>query len=61
MNDDLLVKNLVPLTFVATSDLTAVTKGRSLPSAHLKEGSTTGWVPANIGIGAGGHLSLIHI
>lgn len=57
MNDDLLVKNLVPLTFVATSDLTAVTKGRSLPSAHLKEGSTTGWVPANIGIGAGGHIA----
>lgn len=46
----------VPLTFVATSDLCAITKGRSLPSDQLDESTTTGWVPANLGIGASGHI-----
>ena len=45
-----------PLTFIATSDLSAVTKGRALLSKDLKEGSTVGWVPANLGIGASGHI-----
>lgn len=49
--------DLTPLTFVATSDLTAVTKGRALPSANLGEKDTTGWVPANLGIGTGGHIA----
>jgi glutamine synthetase len=46
-----------PLTFVATSDLCAITKGRSMPSALLEPGGTTGWVPANLGIGASGHIA----
>ncbi len=48
--------DLAPLTFVATSDLGAITKGRSLPTADLDSGDTTGWVPANLGIGASGHI-----
>lgn len=47
----------VPLTFVATSDLCAITKGRALPSDQLGASSTTGWVPANLGIGASGHIA----
>ena len=49
--------DLTPLTFVATSDLSAITKGRSMPSSLLKADSTTGWVPANFGIGASGHIA----
>lgn len=47
---------LNPLTFVATSDLSAVTKGRTMPSADFVDGATVGWVPANLGIGASGHI-----
>lgn len=47
----------VPLTFVATSDLCAITKGRAMPSDQLCADSTTGWVPANLGIGASGHIA----
>lgn len=47
----------VPLTFVATSDLCAITKGRSLPSDQLDPSGSTGWVPANLGIGASGHIA----
>ncbi len=50
-------EDLTPLTFVATSDLSAITKGRSMPSALLEPGVTTGWVPANFGIGASGHIA----
>ena len=46
-----------PLTFVATSDLSAITKGRALPSDQLGADGTTGWVPANLGIGASGHIA----
>lgn len=49
--------DLTPLTFVATSDLSAITKGRSMPSSLLEPGVTTGWVPANFGIGASGHIA----
>ena len=48
--------DLTPLTFVATTDLSGVTKGRALPTADLLEGTTTGWVPANLGIGASGRI-----
>lgn len=47
---------LTPLTFVATSDLTGLTKGRVLPTASMSSGTSTGWVPANIGIGVDGHI-----
>lgn len=50
-------EGLTPLTFVATSDLSAITKGRSMPTALLEQGDTTGWVPANLGIGASGHIA----
>lgn len=50
-------EQLDPLTFVATSDLCAVTKGRSMPTADFDESETVGWVPANLGIGAGGHIA----
>lgn len=46
-----------PLTFVATSDLCAITKGRAVPSSQLGPDGTTGWVPANLGIGASGHIA----
>ena len=49
--------DLTPLTFVATSDLSAITKGRSMPSSLLEPGVTTGWVPANFGIGDSGHIA----
>lgn len=52
-----MTSDLTPLTFVATSDLSAITKGRSLPTADLDSGATTGWVPANLGIGASGHIA----
>ncbi|QDO89433.1 glutamine synthetase [Ornithinimicrobium ciconiae] len=48
--------DLEPLTFVATSDLTGITKGRLVPSADMTEGTSTGWVPANFGIGVDGHI-----
>lgn len=47
---------LTPLTFVATSDLTGLTKGRVVPTDSMPTGTTTGWVPANIGIGVDGHI-----
>lgn len=52
-----MTEQLSPLTFVATSDLCAVTKGRSMPSADFAESETVGWVPANLGIGVGGHIA----
>ncbi|WP_109471945.1 glutamine synthetase family protein [Ornithinimicrobium cavernae] len=47
---------LTPLTFVATSDLTGLTKGRVVPTAGMPTGASTGWVPANVGIGVDGHI-----
>ena len=56
------------LIFVATSDIAARTKGRSLRLAEFTSDTSLGWVPANLGIGPLGHivddipfLSLIHI
>lgn len=48
---------LHPLTFIATSDLCAITKGRSMPTQALGDGDTVGWVPANLGIGPSGHIA----
>lgn len=48
--------DLTPLTFVATSDLTGLTKGRVLPTGSMSELTSTGWVPANFGIGVDGHI-----
>lgn len=45
-----------PVTFVATSDLCAITKGRAVLTEDLKAGGSTGWVPANLGIGASGQI-----
>ncbi|RUQ20872.1 MULTISPECIES: glutamine synthetase family protein [Kocuria] len=48
-----------PLTFIATNDLSAQTRGRSVPGAEtpaaLRRG--VGWVPANLAIGAFGHIA----
>ncbi len=44
------------LTFIATCDLSAVTKGRALAVQEIHEGDTVGWVPANLGIGASGSI-----
>lgn len=53
---DRTMPELTPLTFVATSDLTGITKGRLLPSDSMSSGTSTGWVPANFGIGVDGHI-----
>lgn len=48
--------NLDELIFVATSDIAARTKGRSMRLADFKEDTSLGWVPANLGIGPLGHI-----
>lgn len=44
-------------TFVATSDITAITKGRTIRTQDFHDASTIGWVPANLGIGSTGHIA----
>lgn len=44
------------LIFVATSDIAARTKGRSMRVADFTERTSLGWVPANLGIGPLGHI-----
>lgn len=44
------------LVFLATSDLTAITKGRAMRRADFGKDSSLGWVPANFGIGPLGHI-----
>jgi glutamine synthetase len=46
------------LAFIATNDLSAITRGRALPLADLEDYLDTGcgWVPANLGIGPFGHI-----
>lgn len=51
------MNDTTPLTFVATSDLCAITKGRAMPTSQLGPDGTAGWVPANLGIGASGHIA----
>lgn len=44
------------LIFVATTDIAARTKGRSMRLADFDETTSLGWVPANLGIGSLGHI-----
>ena len=46
------------LGFIATNDLVGITRGRAMPLARLEQSldSGCGWVPANLGIGAFGHI-----
>lgn len=44
------------LIFVATTDIAARTKGRSMRLADFNERTSLGWVPANLGIGSLGHI-----
>lgn len=44
------------LIFVATTDIAARTKGRSMRLADFDERTSLGWVPANLGIGSLGHI-----
>lgn len=44
------------LIFIATTDIAARTKGRSMRLADFHERTSLGWVPANIGIGPLGHI-----
>lgn len=44
------------LIFLATSDISARTKGRSMRLADFHQGTSLGWVPANLGIGSLGHI-----
>lgn len=44
------------LIFVATTDIAARTKGRSMRLADFRDDTTLGWVPANLGIGSLGHI-----
>lgn len=50
---------VTPLAFIATCDLSAVVRGRSVPATEaddcLRNG--VGWVPANLAINSGGHLA----
>ena len=49
----------LPLTGVVTTDLSAITRGRFVPTARFEEGLPrgVGWVPANIGLTAFGDLA----
>ena len=44
------------LIFIATTDIAARTKGRSMRLADFDERTSLGWVPANLGIGSLGHI-----
>lgn len=44
------------LIFIATTDIAARTKGRSMRLADFDEDTSLGWVPANLGIGSLGHI-----
>lgn len=44
------------LIFLATSDLTAITKGRAMRLADFGNDSSLGWVPANFGVGPLGRI-----
>ncbi|KAB1641840.1 type I glutamate--ammonia ligase [Gulosibacter chungangensis] len=44
------------LIFLATTDIAARTKGRSLRVEEFQDDTTLGWVPANLGIGPLGHI-----
>ncbi|MGW9405163.1 glutamine synthetase [Arthrobacter sp. NPDC055585] len=44
------------LVFIATNDLSAITRGRAMRMGDLDLETGCGWVPANIGIGPFGHI-----
>ncbi|MCR8669987.1 glutamine synthetase family protein [Agrococcus sp. HG114] len=44
------------LIFIATTDIAARTKGRSMRLADFGPDTSLGWVPANLGIGSLGHI-----
>ena len=44
------------LVFVATNDISAITRGRAMRLGDLDFATGCGWVPANIGIGPFGHI-----
>ncbi|MDJ1371567.1 type I glutamate--ammonia ligase [Gulosibacter molinativorax] len=44
------------LIFLATTDISARTKGRAVPAEDFRDDTTVGWVPANLGIGSLGHI-----
>jgi glutamine synthetase len=44
------------LIFLATTDIAAITKGRSMRLADFEQDASLGWVPANLGIGPFGHI-----
>ncbi len=44
------------LIFIATTDIAARTKGRSMRLADFRDDTSLGWVPANLGIGSLGHI-----
>jgi glutamine synthetase len=48
-----------PLAFIATCDLSAVLRGRSVPGAAASDtlSNGVGWVPANLAINSAGHLA----
>lgn len=45
------------LVFLATSDLSAHTRGRAVRAESLTPSTSVGWVPANLGIGPSGHIT----
>ena len=45
------------LVFLATSDLSAHTRGRAVRAESLQRSTSVGWVPANLGIGPSGHIT----
>lgn len=45
------------LVFLATSDLSAHTRGRAVRAESLTTSTSVGWVPANLGIGPSGHIT----
>ncbi|MBP3087908.1 glutamine synthetase [Corynebacterium sp. sy017] len=49
--------NTTELLFVATSDISARAKGRAMLMSDYSPKSSLGWVPANLGIGALGHIA----
>lgn len=52
-----MTENTDELIFLATTDIAAITKGRSMRLADFGQDASLGWVPANLGIGPFGHIA----
>ncbi|OFL91734.1 glutamine synthetase [Corynebacterium coyleae] len=50
------IHNNGTFTFLATTDISARTKGRAISTKDFEKGASVGWVPANLGIGPLGHI-----